>query len=41
MDVVHHSALDLYHLLERVGSIRDRERGEEHTVVTVEATGSR
>ncbi|PSP46723.1 rRNA (guanine-N2)-methyltransferase [Halobacteriales archaeon QH_6_66_25] len=41
MDVVHHSALDLDDLLEGVGSIRDRERGEEHTVVTVKATGSR
>ena len=41
MSVVHHSTLDLDDLLEGVGSIRDRERGEEHTVVTVEATGSR
>jgi len=40
MSVVHHSTLDLDNLLERVGSIRDREHGEEHTVVTVEATGS-
>jgi len=37
MSVVHHSTLDLDDLLERVGAIRDRERGEEHTVVTVEA----
>jgi 16S rRNA (guanine1207-N2)-methyltransferase len=37
MSVVHHSTLDLDDLLWRVGPIRDREHGEEHTVVTVES----
>ena len=37
MSVVYHSTLDLDDLLWRVGPIRDREHGEEHTVVTVES----
>jgi len=38
LSVVHHSRLDLDDLLARAGSIRDRERGAEHTVVTVAAS---
>jgi len=38
MWVVHHSTLDVDDLLTRAGAICDRERGEEHTVVTVAAT---
>jgi 23S rRNA (guanine1835-N2)-methyltransferase len=40
ISVVHHSTLDLDNLLGHVGLIRDREHGEEHTVVTLEATHS-